>query len=186
MLQKMKMKIERILKLYMIRIVIIIIPVVVNSIYTNSKNKAQDLVINVLKKENDSLEADVNRIRANMLVLSLVDDNFPYPKWLKSTDLMMLKLNKSFEDTFLIPSGFTRADYIGHYDYEIWPEEFADNFRESDLRVIRTRRPYSFIETVKDVSGNLIELEVVKYPIIQNGVLLGVAGFSKDINNKED
>ena len=52
-------------------------------------------------------------------MLSLGEDNYPNPKWVKSVDFMMLKLNKAYEDLYLKPYGMRRADYIGRYDYDI-------------------------------------------------------------------
>lgn len=176
-------KIEQYSKRVWIRVLLISISVAISAIYTNeskrSIQKSNDQCVEqntVLAAKVRNLENQTETLKNNMLVLSLVDDNFPNPQWMKSVDFMMLKLNKSYEKVFLEPYGKKRSDYIGKYDYDVWDKEIAEAFRHNDLMVLEAGRPVSFKERVW-LDGRFREVEVVKYPIKVNNVIVGIGGY---------
>ena len=162
----------------------IAIPVAISAIYTNSSNAALETQIGDLESKNTLLQAklrnqesEYDRLKSNMILLSLADDTYPNPKWLKSTDGIMLRLNKAYEDLFLRPLNYTRSDYIGNDDYAIFSKDIADNFRKHDRYVLKIGKPVTFMETVIMPDGTRENVEVTKYPWIVNGHTLGVAGY---------
>ena len=164
------------------------IVVAIGAIFTNwesrnvakecrESNKANEGRIVKQDAQIRNLEASYEKLRANMLLVSMAEDNYPAPKWLKSPDGVMLRLNKAYETEFLLPFGITRSDYIGRTDFEIWPDEIARKFREKDQFVIKTGEPVTTIEVVEYPDGTRENFEVTKYPWIINGTVLGVAGY---------
>ncbi|MDC7994449.1 PAS domain-containing protein [Altibacter sp. HG106] len=175
---------ENLSKRNIIRVLMIAIPVAISAIYTNSSNAALETQIGDLKSKNTLLQAklrnqesEYDRLKSNMILLSLADDTYPNPKWLKSTDGIMLRLNKAYEDLFLRPLNYTRSDYIGNDDYAIFSKDIADNFRKHDRYVLKIGKPVTFMETVIMPDGTRENVEVTKYPWIVNGHTLGVAGY---------
>lgn len=185
-MQNIAQTVERISKKSFIRIILIAIPVTISAIYTNHKNREYEQENAALEKRLKEAESDVVTLKSNMLVISLADDSFPNPKWIKSVDLMMLKLNKAFEDVYLKPYGLSRSDYIGEYDYDIWPANMAAKFRDGDRMVLQAESPMTFYENVSmDTTQPPKRVKVTKYPIKVNGVIVGVGGYV-DLNPGED
>tara|TARA_R110002012_G_scaffold320805_1_gene545661 strand:- start:5553 stop:6206 length:654 start_codon:yes stop_codon:yes gene_type:complete len=174
-----------------LRVLAFSIAVAVGSIFTNFEkwDLKQDIrkcatKNETLEGENVKMQAEIRNIRRDqekiknsLLLLSMSEDNYPAPKWLKSVDGVMLRLNKAYEKEFLLPFDITRDDYIGHTDFEIWPHEVAKKFREKDQMVIRSGEPITDIETVEYPDGTKENLEVTKYPWTINGTVFGVAGY---------
>ena len=180
-----KSKLERIAKKFYIRVITIAVSVGISAWYVNHEKKRYfEEAIELRKSDREKndrihkLENEVSQLRSNMIILSIADDNYPNPKWMKSNDLMMLKLNKSYEDIYLKPFGKSRSDYIGKYDHDIWPEDVAFRFRENDRKVLMSKKPITFSEKVPTADGKEIEVEITKYPIIINGEIIGIGGFS--------
>ena len=180
-----KSKLERIAKKFYIRVITIAVSVGISAWYVNHEKKRYfEEAVELRKSDREKndrihkLENEVSQLRSNMIILSIADDNYPNPKWMKSNDLMMLKLNKSYEDIYLKPFGKSRSDYIGKYDYDIWPEDVAFRFRENDRKVLMSKKPITFSEKVPTADGKEIEVEITKYPIIINGEIIGIGGFS--------
>lgn len=177
-MQNIAQTVERISKKSFIRIILIAIPVTISAIYTNLQNREYEQENSALEKRLKEAERDVLTLKSNMLVISLADDNFPNPKWIKSVDLMMLKLNKAYENIYLKPQGLTRADYIGEYDYGVWPPEIASQFREHDKMVLKAGKPMTFYEYWKlDSLQPLTKVKVVKYPIRVKSTIVGIGGY---------
>ena len=55
-------------------------------------------------------------------------DNLPFEVWLKDTDCNYLIVNKSIEEYF----GKPKSEIIGKNNFELYPEEAAKVFNESD------------------------------------------------------
>ena len=167
-----------------IRIILIVIPTAIGAIWTNWENKQLKDQRKEAIRQLDSIKLRVTALEKNLLVLSVTEDNFPEPKWLKSSDLMMLSLNKAYEDQFLIPFDLRREDYIGNYDQDIWDAEMALRFRENDLAIIRNKIPMTFTVPIFNNKGDLINWKVTKYPIIVNGMVIAIGGYAVKKSSK--
>lgn len=73
----------------------------------------------------------------------------------------MIFLSDLYADKF----GRAWHDYVGKTDYDVWPSEVADQFREHDLKVLSAGRMLEFRELV-NVNGEDHPLTVQKWPII--------------------
>jgi hypothetical protein len=70
--------------------------------------------------------------------------HIPLPSWLKDIDGTMLAVNDAYEMYFLIPNGFVKSDYIGKTDSDVWPENVAQEFIESDIRTMQSEKKIWF------------------------------------------
>ena len=142
-----------------------------------TENKELELRIEDLTKQVQGLQIAQLRNSQNALLFNNSIDNFPFPYWVKSRDGRMVKINTAFEEAYLKPVGKDRLDYIDKTDYEIWPEEEANNFAVTDNQVVRTKKEVVFIETIV-LNGKKKRLLVTKFPIFLSSEVIGVAGFS--------
>lgn len=74
----------------------------------------------------------------------------------------------------------SRGEIIGKTDYEIFPKEFADEYRRNDQTVIQTRNPVYIEESAPGSDGNHTYISV-KFPLIEDHEIYGICGISTDI-----
>lgn len=132
----------------------------------------------LLRETNVELERRVNKLKSQILTLQSVQDSLPWPAWIKDLDGEVISANRAYEQAFLTPRGYTLFDYVGASDYDVWPEDIADEFRRNDLEIQRTRRTTVFTEEVEILPGERVRLKFVKYPRYIGNKVVGVAGMS--------
>src|SRR5712691_922761 len=89
-----------------------------------------------IKKRQRAEEA----VRESEQRLQAVLDNSAAVIYAKDTQGRYILVNRRFEDLF----HFTRAQVAGKTDYDLFPEEMADNFRSNDEKVLRAGTPLEF------------------------------------------
>lgn len=97
---------------------------------------------------------------------------FPYPAWIKDYNTRMIYVNPAYEDAY----GVTVEECAGKLDFEIWHNEYSVEYQAHDLAVMDSREHVETIETYKDKDGNTHPLNVVKWPLLREGAVIGVAG----------
>ena len=125
-------------------------------------------------------EKKLSALNAKLLVMESSYMHIPLPSWLKDIDGTMLAVNDAYEIYFLIPNGYTKADYVGKTDSDVWPENIAKQFIESDIRTMQSEKKIWFGKeqiVVKDVdvSDNWRVLKYVRYA---GNIAVGVAGIA--------
>ena len=125
-------------------------------------------------------EKKLSALNAKLLVMESSYMHIPLPSWLKDIDGTMLAVNDAYEMYFLIPNGFVKSDYIGKTDSDVWPENIAKQFIESDIRTMQSEKKIWFGKeqiVVKDVdvSDNWRVLKYVRYA---GNIPVGVAGIA--------
>lgn len=123
------------------------------------------------------LQNRINQLETQVQLLNNVHQGLPVPTWLKDRGGIMLALNDQYEKIFLQPMGKSREDYIGHTDYDIWPEAYANKFYAIDQTVIKTGRVWHGEEWVT-VNDTAQQWEIIKYPRYSGNVLIGVGGIA--------
>ena len=109
--------------------------------------------------------------------LLAIVDNSPAVIYMKAVDGRYLLINRRFEELFHV----TRKDIVGKTDHEIFAKDFADKFRENDVRVASEGRPIEFEEVAPHDDG-MHDYISVKFPIFAaSGSMTGVCGISTDI-----
>lgn len=123
------------------------------------------------------LEKDVLGLRNQIILLESAHMDLPIPMWLKDTKGIMLALNASYEQTFLIPNGKTTSDYIGKTDIDVWGQEIGTQYWKHDQQVLRTGRKFDGKEIV-EVDGEKTEYRVIKYARFAGRTKIGIAGLA--------
>lgn len=102
----------------------------------------------------------------------------------KDLDLNFTMCNKSFTDYF----GKTEENFIGKNEFTglFFPKEAADDFNRIDRIVINEKKPVSREEFVikSDSTGEFFE--TVKYPLEDNGKVIGIMGVSHNITKRKN
>lgn len=90
-------------------------------------------------------------------------------------------INKRFEKLFHI----SKDEIKGKTDYDLWPAEMADKFRENDREIINTGTPLEFDEVAPHDDGPHSYISV-KFPLFDTtGVVNAVCGISTDITERK-
>lgn len=95
-----------------------------------------------LKSATVSLHESEERFRAFM-------DNTSASAWMKDEEGRYVYLNKPFENHF----GVRLEDWRGKTDFDVWPQEIAEEFRRNDQEVLRSGQPREVIEHTLIANG---------------------------------
>ncbi len=108
-----------------------------------------------------------------------IPDDAIVATWAKDKDGIVLDVSPSYEKYFLLNRGYTALDYIGKDDLACWPADLAASFRQRDLHVMQTGRPWigraQILNGLKDELWFVVKLS---YDGIVNGKQAAVAGFA--------
>lgn len=129
-------------------------------------------------KEMDKLRSEVEHLQNKVTLLESSHQDAPIPIWLKDRYGIMLALNPEYEKTFLLPIGKKREDYLHKSDYDVWPQKVAAEYIRNDQFVMRTRQTWRGTETIIDHQGKEQQWQIIKYPRMAGGVLIGIAGIA--------
>ncbi|MGB8298734.1 MAG: PAS domain S-box protein, partial [Polyangia bacterium] len=132
--------------------------------------------------------ADVTRLkraetalREGEQLLRDVIDGSPSPIFLKDLQGRFLTINKRLEGML----GMSRERLKGMTDYDLFPPERADLFREHDSQVAQSRRPVD-VEEVADLPDGHHVFLASKFPLVDSaGRLYGVGAISHDITERK-
>jgi two-component system CheB/CheR fusion protein len=132
--------------------------------------------------------ADVTRLkraetalRENERLLKDIIDGSPSPIFLKDLQGRFLTINKRLEGML----GMSRERLKGMTDYDLFPTERADLFREHDRQVAQSRRPVDLEEVADLPDGHHVFL-ASKFPLTDSaGRLYGVGAISHDITERK-
>jgi PAS domain S-box-containing protein len=104
-------------------------------------------------------------------------NNSPTIKWIKDGEGRYVYMNKTFEDYF----GVRLDDWFGKTDFEVWPTEFAQSFRNADIAVLNADQPIELDELAPDKSGAVKTWHTNKFAFSDADGKRYVAGISMDV-----
>ena len=117
----------------------------------------------------------VNDIRREQLLNFF--EAMPFMAWYKDKEGRFLYVNQLFAEG----CGKSKAQIIGHTDFDVWPEALAAAYRADDLLVMSTGKEKLIEESIDDKRGGKW-FETYKAPIYDDeGNLVGTIGTAKDI-----
>ncbi len=126
------------------------------------------------------LEAE-EEVRASQKMLFAMADNSTAVIYVKDLQGRYLMVNRCYEDLFHV----RREEMIGKTDYDLFPKEWADAFRQVDQQVAREGRAIHAEEVAPQDDGTHTYLSV-KYPLSDKaGQLYAVCGISTDITERK-
>lgn len=129
------------------------------------------------------LEQQVEKLYKKIQLLESGHQDLPLPMWLKDPSGTMLAVNIAYEETFLLPRGFTSDDYVGKKDTAVWPAETAKVFAKNDRSVYRSGVIWRGTETMPSAAGDHESWKIIKYVRYSpDGQKIGIAGIAIPIN----
>ncbi len=121
-------------------------------------------------------------VREIQLQQKAILDNIPDIAWLKDKNSRFVAVNEAFSKA----SGRKREEIIGLTDFDIWPLDLAQKYREDEKKVIECGRRKQVEEPLVLNDGTKIWVETVKTPIFNNNnEIVGTAGISRDISDRK-
>lgn len=128
----------------------------------------------------DEIQLEKSIIENKNLIKTLMD-NIPYWTWIKDSENKFIMVNKKLADDI----GSTINDFIGKSDYDFFPEELANSYRNDDKKVLTTGKLIS-VEEKTLINGEARYIETIKLPYINpTGKIIGTMGIAKDITEKK-
>ncbi len=131
--------------------------------------------ITELKNVTDALMQRELYLRATL-------DNLPFLFWLKDQQSHFLAVNKVFSDA----CGLARPeDAVGKTDFDVWPQDLAEQYRADDFEVIASMKEKQ-VEEPMDGSYGATWIETYKKPVMTaDGKVMGTVGFARDISDRK-
>jgi two-component system, cell cycle sensor histidine kinase and response regulator CckA len=121
-------------------------------------------------------------LRLRESYLRAIIENQPGLVWLKDEQNQFLIVNEAFA----ISCGKQNPDMIlGKTDFDIWPSELAQKYRNDDIDVMKSAESRTVEEQIFD-RGVTKWFETFKNPIFdEQGTIIGTTGYARDITERK-
>ena len=130
-----------------------------------------------LDNEIKQLQQSIVELQSKLIILESSQADLPIPMWVKDLNSIVLYVNDAYEREFLKPFGYSKYDYIGKTDFQIWPEELARNYVQNDRKVIDSKIIlYTVEQTSNEADGE--KWFIIKYLRYAAGKPIGIAGIA--------
>ena len=138
--------------------------------------------VDELEKENRQLHIDIEQVRTNFVLLEASNLHLPLPYWIKDRSGRMLFINESYEKEF----NANLDAYKGKTDIEYWSDVLGpvegklvgQEYQKNDSYVMESGQVWKGWETVRRAQGDLVKYRIVKFPVLFNQIIIGVAGLA--------
>lgn len=121
-------------------------------------------------------------LRDSEINFRILVENLPQKIFTKNRESVYLSANENFARDFRVSPG----DIAGKTDYDLYPGDFADKYREEDKRILNEGK----IEEIEEKSiqeGQEVWVHTVKTPIRDdNGNITGILGIFWDITARKE
>jgi PAS domain S-box-containing protein len=109
-------------------------------------------------------------------------NNIPDMAWLKDVNSNFIAANMAFGRAV-----GKDPDYLISHTCEIcFGKEAAEKFKADDRRIMENRKQEIIEESIRDANGNLVCLETIKSPIVDDaGAVIGTVGVARDITKRK-
>jgi len=122
----------------------------------------------------EALKASEERFRMFM-------DNSPANAWIKDEQGRYVYVSRTYEKSL----GVRSEDRLGKTDFELWPREVAEQFRNNDLAVLASDQAMDMIEEVANPDGSRRYWWNFKFPLKNQAGLRYVAGIGVNITDRK-
>jgi PAS domain S-box-containing protein len=119
-------------------------------------------------------------LRASERRFVLFMNNSPAIAWAKDADGRHVYLNRTYERQL----GVRLEDWRGKTDFQLWPPEVAQVFRDNDLAVLRHKREVEVIEETRGPDGRVREWLSCKFPFMDASGAWFVGGVGIDLTDR--
>jgi PAS domain S-box-containing protein len=100
--------------------------------------------------------------------------------WIKDQEFRYVFINRTFEEQL----GLTPAKILGKTDFDLWPENVAEEFRRNDEAVFRSGTMLQIYESIPNVDGKLRYYRVFKFQFRDASERRFVGGIAVDITER--
>lgn len=109
-------------------------------------------------------------------------DAIPDLVWLKDGESRYLAANAAFDRA----CGVSPGELVGKTDYDVWPLDLAEQYRNDDLLVMASGKPMQVEELLEEKGGHRRWLETTKTPYLdESGSVSGTMGIARDIDARK-
>ncbi len=142
-----------------------------------------------LKAANEDLKYEISErrraekwLQKTLIRRNAILDNIPDMAWLKDKDGKFLAVNEPFAKA----CGKAKEELLGKTDFDFWPKELAERYRDDDEQVMKTGKRKSIEETLVHEKGRDVWIETIKSPIYnEDGGVIGTTGIARDITERK-
>jgi len=128
------------------------------------------------------LKQIASSLKQRELYLRATLDNLPFMFWLKDEQSRFLAVNKAFADACGLANP---EDAVGKTDFDVWPEELAQQYLADDNEVIANLTEKHVEEPMNGTYGPTW-IETYKKPVLtEDGEVMGTVGFARDIGDRK-
>ncbi len=121
-------------------------------------------------------------LKQEQILLRSLIDNIPDFIFYKDVNGVYQACNSAMEKLV----GRNKTEIIGVSDYELFPQDVAEFFREQDRLMISKGKLRRNEEWVEDAEGKRLLLDTLKTPLLSTeGKLMGILGISRDITERK-
>ncbi|MBU1712727.1 MAG: PAS domain S-box protein [Proteobacteria bacterium] len=143
-----------------------------------TERKRAEEALKIAKEELSRYSKELEmQVRKRTREITSIFKYTPAVVYMKDKDRRCMLVNSRYEELF----GVRNEEIRGKTDYEILPEDTADCFRTSDLRVLETKQDCQFTENIRHEDGIHTYLSV-KFPTYdETGAASGICAILTDI-----
>ncbi|HTY23518.1 MAG TPA: PAS domain-containing protein [Desulfomonilaceae bacterium] len=142
-----------------------------------------------LKAANDDLKYEISerksaerKLQKTLIRRNAILDNIPDMAWLKDKEGRFLAANEPFAKA----CGISKEELFGKTDFDFWPQELAQRYKDDDEQVMKTRGRKSIEETLVHSKGQDVWIETIKSPIYdETGGVIGTTGIARNITERK-
>lgn len=135
-----------------------------------------------LEAEKDRREQTEQDLRNLLSMHQVILDSIPDIVWLKDVESRFLAVNEAFAKT----SRRSRTELIGKTDFDFWPANLAQRYRDDDIDVMKSGVKKVIEETLAHSKEEKVWIETVKSPVHDHdGNVIGTIGISRDITERK-
>jgi len=119
------------------------------------------------------------------ITLSAIYNTIPDLVFCMDTNLKFINCNRSYEKF----TGFTESEIIGKTDLEIYADTLnqamVQGYMDANIKVMEEKKTITVEENAYNTENKNIILKTTKTPLVQNGVVTGILGISRDITSNK-
>jgi len=135
-----------------------------------------------LEREKAHSEQATQQLRNLLSMQQVILDSIPDIIWLKDVESRFLAVNEAFART----SRRSKTELIGKTDFDFWPANLAQRFRDDDVEVMRSGIRKVIEETLVHSKEQKVWIETLKSPVHDHyGKVIGTVGISRDITERK-
>ncbi|MBX2863024.1 MAG: PAS domain S-box protein, partial [Leptolyngbyaceae cyanobacterium MAG.088] len=109
-------------------------------------------------------------------------NNIPHIAWIKDDQSRFIAVNEPFAQACCTSA----EDLVGKTDFDIWPADLAQSYRNDDAQVLKSAKREVFEEQVACADGTLRWFETTKTPFTDSqGTFVGTVGIAADITDRK-